>query len=82
MENLAKIINQVIKHIYVDGLVTYIAITLGLRNQISHLNPFCGYNLLDIEHCLSRGLVRRDEPNTFKILVLYEPVHHPKPWED
>lgn len=32
MENLAKIITQVVDNIYVGGMVTHIAIALGLRN--------------------------------------------------
>lgn len=56
-------------------MVTHIAIALGLRNRVTHLEPFCGYNLINIEHCLNRGLVRQEGLDTYKILVLYELVH-------
>lgn len=74
-ENLAKITAQVVENIHVGGMITHIAIALGLRNQVRHLEPLCGYNLINIEHCINRGLVRQEGPNTYKILVLREPVH-------
>lgn len=72
---LAKVATQVVENIYVGGTVTHIVIALGLRNRVAHLEPLCGYNLIDIEHCLNRGLVKQERSDTFKILVLYEPVH-------
>lgn len=59
MENFSKITAQVVKNIYVGSMVTHIAIALGLRNQVAHLEPFCGCNLINIEHCLNRGLVMK-----------------------
>ena len=75
MEGLAKVATQVVENIYVDGMVSHISIALGLHNRVAHLEPLCGYNLINIEHCLNRGLVRQEGPNTYKILVLREPVH-------
>lgn len=48
IENLAKVTAQVVENIYVGGMVTHIAIALGLRDQVTHLEPFCGYNLINI----------------------------------
>lgn len=59
-----------VENIYVIGMVTHIAIALGLRNKVAHLEPFYSYNLINIERCLNRGLVRQEGSNTYKILVL------------
>lgn len=75
MEGLAKVATQVVENIYVDGMVAHIAINLGLRNRVARLEPLCGYNLINIEHYLNRGLVRQEGPDTYKILVLYEPIY-------
>lgn len=65
-----------IGNIYVGRTVTHIALAFGLYNQVAHLTPICRYNLLDLDHCLNRGLVIREGPNKFKILILSEFVHH------
>lgn len=75
MACLAKIVAQVVENFYVGGMVTHISIALGIRSRVAHLEPLCGYNLINIEHDLNRGLVRQERPNTYKILVLRSPVH-------
>lgn len=75
MAGLAKVTTQVVENIYVGGRVIQIAINLGLRNRVAHLEPFCGYNLINIEHGINKGLVRQEGPDTYNILVLRDPVH-------
>lgn len=48
LAGLDKVDNFIIGNIYVGGTVTHIALALGLRNQVPHLTPICGYNLLDL----------------------------------
>lgn len=72
---LDRVSNQTIENIYVSGIVTYITLALGLRNQVAHLTPMCRQNLLNIDQCLNRGLVRRNGPNEFKIVIISEDVH-------
>lgn len=55
---LDKVANSIIGNIYVGVTVTHIALALGLRNQVARLTPIYGYNLLDLDHCINRGLVR------------------------
>lgn len=55
--------------------MTHIAIALGLCNQISHLTPWCGYDLIDIDHCLNSRLMRREGPIEYKIVILSDVVH-------
>lgn len=72
---LTKIVAQNVENIYVGGMVTHIAIALGLHNRVTHLEPLYGYNLINIEHFLNRGLVREEGPDTYKIPVLHDPIH-------
>ena len=60
------------------GTVTHIAYALGLLKQLSHLVPYCGYTLIDINHCLDRGLVRRVYISTkqYKHLINNQTVHY------
>lgn len=73
---LDNVDNSITRNIYVGGTVTHIALTLGLYNQVAYLAHIYGYNLLDLDHCLNRGLVRREGPNEFKILILNDVVQH------
>lgn len=73
--DLDRVVNQKIKNIYVGGTVTHLAIALDLHNQIAILITWCGYDLLDIYHCLNYSLVRREGSNEYKIVIPREVVH-------
>lgn len=64
--------------IHVGGTVPLISYALNLKNQLSHLVPYCGFTLIDIEYCLDHGLVRRVyfRINEYKLLFNNEVVHH------
>lgn len=64
--------------IHVRGTVTQITYTLKLRNQLSHLVPYCGFTLLDIGYYLDHGLVRQVHfrINEYKLLINNEVVYH------
>lgn len=50
LSSLYKISNSTRGFILVGGVVTHIALALGLRNQITHLVPICSHNLIEIEY--------------------------------
>lgn len=64
--------------IHAGGTVTQRAYALKIQNQLSHLAPYCGFTLLDIEYCLDHGLVRRVyfRINEYKLLINNEVAHH------
>ncbi|KAI5425497.1 hypothetical protein KIW84_031340 [Lathyrus oleraceus] len=49
--------------IHVGGIITHIAIALGLSRKILHLRTHYGYTTMDIDFCLTRGLMRRSSFN-------------------
>lgn len=55
--------------------MTHIAIALGLRNRITHLTPWCGYDLINIDHCLNSILVRHEGSCEYNIVILSNMVH-------
>lgn len=75
LDGLDRVENEKVENIYMGGTVTHISIALGLRNQVAHLTPWCGYGLLVIDHCLNRGLVRREGLDKYKIVILGDIVH-------
>lgn len=76
LSSLDKIANSTRGYILVGGKITHIALALGLNNQIENLVLIHGHNLIDIEHCLNKSLVRREGSNEFKILIGREVVYH------
>lgn len=53
--------------IHVGGTMTHITYALGIIIKLSHLTAYCGYTLIDLNHCLDRGLVR---------VVFFSPFHY------
>ncbi|KAI5417479.1 hypothetical protein KIW84_042185 [Lathyrus oleraceus] len=64
--------------IHVGGIITQIVIALGLSRKLLHLTTFCGYTILDIDFCLTRGLIRRSpfNPRQFRLLIDSEAIHY------
>ncbi|KAI5443202.1 hypothetical protein KIW84_012023 [Lathyrus oleraceus] len=64
--------------IHVGGIITQIAVTLGLSRKLLHLRTYCGYTTMDIDFCLTRGLMRRAffHPCQFRLLVDNEAIHY------
>lgn len=54
IENLRRIVLSSIIYNHVGGIVTHIAYTMGLFNQLSHLVPHYGYTLIDMDKYLDR----------------------------
>ena len=63
---------------HVGGKVTHIAYAICLRNKLTHLVPHIGFTLLDMDHCLEKGMVRwvYFRINEYKILINNEVIHH------
>lgn len=64
--------------IHVGGIITQIAIALGLSHKLLHLKTFCEYTTMDIDFCLTRGLMRRSSfnPRQFRLLTDSEAIHY------
>lgn len=69
LRNFKRVIKQKVDDIYVGGVVTHIAIALGLQSKVAHLTPTWEFNLLDMDYCLNYDLVRREGSDEFKILI-------------
>lgn len=61
------IANSTRGYIHVGGIVTFIALTIGLPNKVTHLTPLREFTLVDINHCLNRKFIRVKRPNEFGI---------------
>lgn len=57
IDNLEGVSKSTEDPIHVGGTVLQIAYALKLKNQLSHLVPYCGFTLLDIGYYLDHGLV-------------------------
>ena len=64
--------------IHVGGIITQIAVALGLSRKLLQLLTYCGYTTMDIDFCLTRGLMRRASfhPCQFRLLVDSEAIHY------
>lgn len=64
--------------IHVGGVVAQIAHTIKLQNKLTHLIPYCGFSLLDLNHYLEKGMVRQAyfKVNEYKLLINHEVVRH------
>ena len=64
--------------INVGRIITQIAVALGLSRKLSHLRIYCGYTTMDIDFCLTRGLMRRAffHPCQFRLLVDNEVIQY------
>lgn len=69
LRNFKRVIKQKVDDIFIGGIITHIAIILGLRSKVAHLTPTWEFNLLDIKQCLNYDLVGREGPDTFNILI-------------
>ncbi|KAI5409659.1 hypothetical protein KIW84_055195 [Lathyrus oleraceus] len=51
---------------------------LGLSRKLLHLRTYCGYTTMDIDFCLTRGLMRKASfhPSQFQLLVDSEAIHY------
>lgn len=58
-------------HIHVGGTVTHTAHALGLTIKISHMTTYCSHTLINLNHCLERGLIRRIffSPDNYRLLI-------------
>lgn len=78
IDNLNMTARSSVGLIHVGRTVTHIAHALGLKTKISHLTTYCSHTLIDLNHFLERGLIRRIffSPDNYKLLTDDEIIHY------
>lgn len=78
IQNLEGVACSSADPIHVGELVTYIAYALNLQNKVTHIVPYCGYTLLDLDYCHGKGMVWQAyfKVNECKLLIDSEVIHH------
>lgn len=76
LANLNTIANSTRGYIHVGGIITSIAIVVGLQNQVTHLTLMQEFTLIDINHYLNGKLMRFRILNEFKLLIHNEVIHN------